>query len=498
MGPSVRRLLGSPLLAAVSALIAIGSLVFTYVTNPFSRFTIVRGTYAARFRDGVLEAVDRNDRLVVRQGTFWRMLAVYACGLHVLGTRYVRSPRSHAGTVDGVIADVHALRFDPNRLLLISGDHFTALFVRNLGVFFYPMLDRAIPGSAEDWQDRQATYLQTLGYALGVFDRQPELTTTIVATGRSAATCVNFYHYPSDTLFGMLYALAALSGIEPARPAAYGPEVHDLDTAGAAAELTRRYRYSLAHHYRAYRDQVLDPERLLVRTSLRMSGAKDITQRRSAFYDNVVLWKTTELAARLRIVEDDADFRAELKASILEAFWMPREGYFLEDLSDEGVARRYYSSDWLIVLATGFLDPADPAEREYFARSVDHVRANGIAEPFAIKYQAETRAHRQVPVVRLAVASYGGDSIWSFWGMEYIKTLVLLHRATGEGHYLDEAGRHLDAYADAMVANGGFPEVYDSDGEMLTTPFYRSIRQTGWVIGFEQAREMYRAARAAS
>ncbi|GAA3514622.1 hypothetical protein [Georgenia daeguensis] len=490
------RVLTSPLLAAISGLVALCSLVFTYVTNPFSRFTIVRGTYAARFTGGALRAVDRNDRLVVRQGPLWRALAVYACGLHVLGTRYLHSPRSDAETVDGVIADIHALRFDPRRLLLISGDHFTALFVRNLGVFFYPMLDRAIPGTEQDWQDRQSTYLQTLGYALGVFDKQPELTTTIVATGRNAATCVNFYHYPSDTLFGMLYALAALSGLEPARPAAYGPDVHELGTAGAAAELTRRYRDSLAHHYRTYRARVLDEERLLVRTSLRVSGAKDITQRRSAFYDNVILWKTAELAARLGITEDDGDFRARLKASILREFWLPEEGHFLEDLSVEGVARRYYSSDWLIVLATGFLDPADPAEREYFIRSVDHVRAHGIAEPFAIKYQADTRAHRQHPVVRLAVASYGGDSIWSFWGMEYIKTLVLLHRATGEEHYLDEAGRHLDAYAAAMVEHGGFPEVYDAEGQMLTTPMYRSIRQTGWVIGFEQAREMYRAARA--
>ncbi|WP_043501508.1 hypothetical protein [Georgenia sp. SUBG003] len=492
------RVLTSPLLAAVSALIALCSVVFTYVTDPFSRFTMVRATYTARFTDGVLRTVDRNDRLVVRQGALWRMLAVYACGLQVLGTRYLRSPRSRAGTVDGVIADVHALRFDPGRLLLISGDHFTALFVRNLGVFFYPMLDRAIPGTAQDWRNRQVTYLQTLAHALGVFDKQPELTTTIVATGRNATTCVNFYHYPSDTLFGMLYALAALSGLEPGRPAPYAPDVHELGTAGAAAELTRRYRDSLAHHYRTYRERVLDPERVLVRRSLRLSGAKDITQRRSALYDNVVLWKTAELAARLGIVEDDAAFRDDLKASILEAFWLPEDGYFLEDLSDEGVARRYYSSDWLIVLATGFLDPMAPAEREYFTRSVEHVRANGIAEPLAIKYHADTRAHRQVPVVRLAVASYGGDSIWSFWGMEYVKTLVLLHRATGERHYLDEAGRHLDSYADAMVANGGFPEVYDADGEMLTTPFYRSIRQTGWVIGFEQAREMYRAARAAS
>ncbi|MFD1504767.1 hypothetical protein FE374_11835 [Georgenia yuyongxinii] len=485
-----------PVLAMLSGGGVVLSLVFSYLTNPFTRFTIVRPTFEARLADGVLEAVDRNDRLVLRQSLFWRLLAMYTCGLYILTSRYLHSPRSAARTVDGIIADIHALRFDPDKLLLISGDHFSALFVRNLGVFYYPMLDRSIPGSAQDWQDRETTYLQTLGYALGAFAKQAELTTTIVSAGRHAATCVNFYAYPSDTLYGMLYALAALRGLEPARAASYGAEVHELHTTEAAAVLLDRYGDSLRHHYRDYRNRVLDEDALIVTPTIHLSGAKDITRRRSAFYDNVVFWKTTQLAMRLGLVADDPEFLAVLKASILDRFWLPEEGYFLEDLSPEGVARRYYSSDWLIVLATGFLDPADAREREYYARSVAHIRATGVARPFAIKYQGDTRAHRQFLVVRLAVASYGGDAIWSFWGMEYVKTLLLLHRATpwSDASYLDEARYHLEQYEAAMLEHGGFPEVYDADGGMLTTPLYRSIRQTGWVIGFEQARQMYRAA----
>ncbi len=482
------------LLAAGSSILAAGSLAFAYVTNPFSRFTIVRNTYTARFTDGRLETTDRNDALVLRQGRLWRALAYYSCGVNVLRTRYLTSPRSGADTVDGVIRDIHALRFDPDRLLLISGDQFSALFVRNLGVFYYPMLDRAVPGDEADWQARQLVYLQTVGYALGVFARQPELTTTIVATGPRSATCVNIYAYPSDTLYGMLYALAALAGLEPARPVAYGPDLHRPATAEAAADLVTRYGDALARHFTGYRATVLDPATGLVRTDLPLSGAKDITRRSSAFYDNVILWKTSQLAGRLGLVPPDREALDELKQRILATFWLPEAGHFLEDLSAEGTSRGYYSSDWLIVLATGFLDPADPVERDFFVRSVEHIRATGVAEPFAVKYHVDTRAHRQYPVVRLAVASYGGDAIWSFWGMEYIKVLLLLHRATGEAGYLDEAGRHLAAYADAMVRDGGFPEVYDGQGRMLTTPLYRSIRQTGWVIGFEQAREMYRAA----
>lgn len=483
-------------LAGVSSALALGSLAFTYVTNPFTRFTIVRGTYTARFGSTGLETQDRNDSLVVRQHPLWRAFALYSCAINVLGARYLNSPRSSAGTVDGVIGDIHDLRFDPERLLLISGDQFTALFVRNLGVFYYPMLDRSVPGSPADWRDRELVYLQTLGYALGVFDRHPELTTTIVATGRRAATCVNIYAYPSDTLYGMLYALAALLGLEPARPATYAQDVHPLDTVDEAEQLRERYGASLASHLESYRATVTDPATGLVREGLRLSGAKDITQRSSAFYDNVVLWKTRELAGRLGLVEPESEELATMKRRILERFWLPDEGHFLEDLSPEGVDARYYSSDWLIVLATGFLDPADPVERVYIERSVEHIRAHGIAEPLPLKYHTDTRAHRQYPVVRFAVPSYGGDAIWSFWGMEYVKALLLLHRHTGHAGYLEEAGRHLEAYSAAMLRDQGFPEVYDAGGRMLTTPFYRSIRQTGWVIGFEQARQMYRVAKA--
>ena len=308
---------------------------------------------------------------------------------------------------------------------------------------------------------------------------------------------MNIYAYPSDTLYGMLYALAALAGLETARPAAYADDIHPLDTVSAAADLRERYGPSLAAHFETYRDTVADPGTGLVRTDLPLSGAKDITQRSSAFYDNVILWKTTELAGRLGLITPDPDALAALKQAILTTYWLPEQGYFLEDLSPEGTDRRYYSSDWLIVLATGFLDPSDPAEREYFERSVAHIRATGVAEPFAVKYHADTRAHRQYAVVRWVVASYGGDAIWSFWGMEYIKTLLLLHRHTGRADYLQEAEQHLDDYAAAMLRDQGFPEVYDAQGQMLTTPLYRSIRQTGWVIGFEQAREMFRTAREA-
>lgn len=473
------------LVITVSALV-----VGAYLTDPFSRFTLVRHTYTAEMVNGALESIDENKKLIINQQLPLRVFAILKNGIHILSSRWHKSPASPATTVRGIIDDIYDLRFNPGKLLLTSGDHFSALFVRNLGVFYYPTLDRSLPTVEKRWHDRQIVYLQTLAYALGVFAKQDTLTTTIVPIGRHRATCVNFYAYPSDTLYGMLFALAALLGKQSAQPARYGKSSLPLDTVPAAKLLLKTYRDSLAAHYERYSAQVLDAQIGLVSTDVTMSGAKDITKRSSAFYDNVVYWKTTELAMTLGLIPRDKTKLRELKTRIIDTFWLEDAGYFLEDLSAEGKAQHYYSSDWLIVLATGFLSPENATERPYFERSIGYIQRMNIDKPFAIKYQHETRAHRQFLAVRLAVASYGGDSIWSFWGMEYIKSLLLLYRSTKDEGYLRTADHHIKKYKSAMLRDKGFPEVYDRSGKLLETPLYRSIRQTGWVIGFEQVLEL--------
>ena len=471
------------------------SLIATYLTNPFVRYSIIRLPYRAKLKAKILETVDNNDKLVVRQNIFWKLFAYYQCGVYILTTRYVSSPRAKGQTVDEIIADIHKLRYDPNKLLLISGDHFNGLFVRNLGVFYYPMLDRSLPGTLQDWHDRETVYLQTVAFALGVFQKQPTLTTTIVSMGPYAATCINFYAYPSDSLFGILYALAALSGHESAQPHAYQKTRHQLDTKEAATTLLTTYHDTLRTLYDGYRSHVFDGTTNLIKQNVHLSGAKDITRRYSAFYDNVIFWKTTQLAMTLGVIPQNNALLRKLKQTILDTFWLEDEGYFLEDLSAEGLRHNYYSSDWLIVLSTGFLDITNPKEQAYYARSVEYIQKQKIDQPFAIKYQSDTRAHRQFFIVRMAVASYGGDAIWSFWGMEYIKVLTLLAHQTSDQYHAETARYHLEAYESAMLRDNGFPETYDAKGNLLKTPFYQSIRQTGWVIGFEQARAMYQALR---
>ena len=462
----------------------------SYVTNPFSKFTLVKRPFTIQVVLGVFQAINNNHKLHIAQRWWWRLFATLKIFVHILETRYVKSERSNAATLEGIIAGIHTQRYNPHKLLLTSGDHFSALFVRNLGVFYYPMCDPRIPSDTADWHDRQIVYLQTLAYALGVFEKRPIPVTTIVTTGAYRATCMNYWRYPSDTVYGLLFALAALLGEQDAAPANYAPKLQTADTRAAALLLLEEYGDTLVQLYDHYRTTVFDEDSCLLRSDIPICGAKDITKRYGAFYDNVVFWKTTELAMRIGIIDLDQAFLRKLKKSILDTYWLEEQGYFLEDLSEEGVRDAYYSSDWLIVLITGFLDPAKKSEQHYFTRSVDYIQKAGVDKPFAIKYQSEDRGHKQFFLARMGFASYQRDTVWSFWGMEYIKTLLLLHKHTGDRSYLRAADRHIKAYKQAMLRDGGYPEVFDDKGDLYETTFYRSIRQTGWVIGFEQVLAM--------
>jgi hypothetical protein len=78
--------------------------------------------------------------------------------------------------------------------------------------------------------------------------------------------------------------------------------------------------------------------------------------------------------------------------------------------------------------------------------------------------------------------------------MEYIKSLVLLYHSTQDRRYLEAAQHQLDAYTQNILKYQGYPEVYDVTGKMYQTLFYKSVRQTGWVVNYEQAKKMVESA----
>lgn len=468
--------------------------IFSYLTNPFVRFSIIFDPQAQVVTENQQIYLSENEsNLQLRNDPFFRGLAKLKSSWHIVSSRFSGGSKAQSGSVESIINEIHQLRFDPQEPYLISGDHFSVLYPRSLGIFYHSILDPRTALNPTDWQNRQIIYLKTLAYSLNVFAQSDQLSTTIVPVGPQSVALMNIYAYPSDTLFSLLYGLQHSIDSKFIRNQ-YPFEsktTSQLESSTASEKLLQTYRASLQKHFSNYWNKVYDPETGLIKKDLLLSSTKDMAKRQSAFYDNVIAWKTHQLAQELGIIAADNLFLDQYKQRILDTFWLPEDGYFLEDLSSDAINQKWYSSDWLIAYQVGFLKPNQADDQAYLTSSVDYIRRNALDRPFPIQYHADQRPRQLHNLVRWTAADYGSTAIWSNWGMEYIKLLTALAQNTGEKQYLDLAGEYLDIYAYNIKRYRGYPEVYTKNGDFFRTFFYKSIRRTGWVVTYEEARAMH-------
>lgn len=468
--------------------------ILSVLTNPFNSRHIFRDPFLTQVEGNRIALASRYRLRTTRR--WWRRLfAYFKAAYHIFGNVYWGAQKSPPGEADQIIAHIAALRFDVRRPYLISGDHFSVFYPRSLGVFYHCLLEPNLALHRQDWENRQQIYLKSTAFALSSFAGLGELYTTVVPVSRRRVAGIAIYSYPSDTAYSILHALLVLLGKRNYHhyyPVEASEKPYSLGTVAATQKLLARYRLNLGELVNDYIDRVYDPATGLVSTGIVLSGTKDITKRKGAFYDNVMLWSTIHLARQLNLTVPDIDLEG-FKKRILERYWLEEEGFFLEDLSGESIQHHFYSSDWLVVLFTGFLNPAVPIERTYYERIVGYVQRSGMDQPFPLRYHPDDRGHRQFPLVRTFLPEYGGSAIWSFWGTEYIKALILLARYSGNTNYREQAQAHLAGYEKNIRHWQGFPEVYDSKGKMLSSWFYRSVRRTGWVINYTQAQSMLKS-----
>jgi hypothetical protein len=306
--------------------------VFSYLTNPFAKYTVVQVPFqTAVQQDGQLNVI-RESTIKLRTNQFYEIFATLKSGYHIVSNAYGKTKRANDDTVQGIIQDIHTLRFDPNEPYLISGDHFSMLYIRSLGIFYATLLDPRTALDEQDWLNRQQIYLQTTVYALEVFENAAAMSTTIVPVGASSVSLMNVYVPPSDSLYSLLYALDVMRSsrtllrLYPMNVS----EKFPLQTSSAAEETLNRYRSTLLRHYLLYQN-VIDPETGLIRKNILLSGTKDISKRQSAFYDNVIFWRTEQLAQQLGIVPENTEKLSALRESILSTYWDKDMGCFLED-----------------------------------------------------------------------------------------------------------------------------------------------------------------------
>lgn len=469
-------------LVTTSALMSVS--LWFHLTNPYAFFNLVQRPFATTVNGDGSISLHKQFQLDTHSSSLAQGVGYGKSGFLITQNAWFGSYRAPSRQADAIISDIHKLRFDPTKPYLISGDQFSVLYPRNLGVFYNSLLNPATAHNQRDWENRQRIYLQSAAYAVDAFAQEKTLTTTIVPIGarRAVLTQVHPGSVPSDTLYGILYALHALQSEQryPTHPS------YKLQTVAAAKQFTHNRRHDLNQLLDVYISQVRDPSTGLVRRGIDLASARDGAVRDSSFYDNVVLWKTLSLARSLQLREIPATELDQLRQKILTQFWDEQEGHFKDDLSVRPAAANY-SSDWLIALPTGFLAIKNPDDQHYLRRSIDFIRQHGIAEPLPIKYTA-TNQHVDAPwAVKTFVPNYGGDAIWSYWGAQYITLLGNLGTALPGSNYQDEARRHIATYRQKIEEYQGYPETFDPQGNFLQNPIYKSIRQTGWVVQFEEA-----------
>jgi len=465
---------------------------YFYLSNPFNKINIVSSIYEVVEINGDLQLIKKRDLKLISNPLI-KAIAWIKSGYHIFINVYFGGKKSVYSDVNLIKEDIYNERFNPKFPYLISGDHFNSFYPRNLGAFYIPTLDPRVDTDEKIWKDRQKIMLKSTALAIDVFSQNNQPCTTIISLGFNYYTCISIYAYPSDSIYALLFNLKAMLSSDDFK-ILYPYEKKELNllTKKTAKNLLENNKDNLKKLIDDYYEYVYDKKTGLIKKNIYLSGMKDVAKRQGGFYDNVILWRTLELANDLGIRKISKKELDSYKKRIIKAYWYDKGGYFLEDLSEDSLKNKYYSSDWLVVMFTGFLKPAIKEERFYYEKSFYYIDKYGLNRPFGLPYHKEKRGDQQYSIVRLFVNQYGNLAIWSFWGIEYAKALLITGYFSNNYSYINEARFQLDAYKKNIQKYRGFPEVYDKNGKLLKNFFYKSVWKTGWIINYHQAENIYK------
>lgn len=443
----------------------ITSSTYLLATSPYSRDSIVKSPFTTSYANGQV-TIKQNYTPHFYSGWWADLIGYYRQAVAIVWDR-IEDPKMQGTSEKDIIAQIHALRFDPSKPYVISGDQFDGLYLRNLSVFYEELLNPHTALSATDWHNRQRIALQTVAYGLSAFEQLHKPVTTLFPIAPHSTLASDVYGYPSDTMFSIMQAISQLENDPSTRP--------------ATLQLVSQYHDGLTSAYRNYLSTVRDPSTGMVKRSVHLSSARDAVNRESSFYDNVILWKTEQLATSLGIDHVQDATLDSLRSKVISTYWDGSQGHFIDDLTPGN--QHSYSSDWLIALPTGFLNPSQSDDLSKLERMSTYIDTQHLASPLPIKYTSTPEQENWV--VATFMGSYGNGAIWSYWGNLYIQLEIDLYSQTKNPLYENHTTTSLTAWDNAVIQNRGYPETLDKNGNMLTSLFYESIRRNGWVVGLE-------------
>lgn len=477
-------------------------IIYANVTNPYSKLGKTAPFYHFHLdSDGQFVLEEKKSPKFLKTPYFFNYISLQSLQamFRIAGNAWFFIEKPLPGSASEIITAIHKQRFDPGKPYIISGHHFSELYTRNLGIFYNAALDPRFAISQEDWYARQQSITATLAIHLALLKQSGKEYTTFYPIWSDVYSGVNVYAEPSDSLFAIVYTLRAMTDsnfITRLFPAIKKRPSYPLQTKQIGLELLHQYKLLLEKEIDRYLKNSINPSTGLIRKDILLSSARDQIKRESSFYDNVIAWSTTKLANELGLQIQCPDiFRKNgicdfegWKKQIIKTFWDEETGIFLDDLSSRSLAEKSFSADSLIVTSSGFLDLSQSDERDMLIRIHDYIETQGLDNPIPLKYAVKNQYDRFYPLARICATSYVGETYWSHWGMEYIKSMILLSKYNEK--YLKKAHIELKIYRKKIEKYGGYPELYDSGGSLYETFFYKGMLHTGWVVNYEQAAVM--------
>lgn len=466
-------------------LFAIGFLVRqSFITNPYNPLSEVAMPFTTLINKNNQIVLQKNTDVKVMNNWYASILRWVFSGIRIASNSWV-SEKAFAGNEQQIIAAIHKERFDPSKPYVISGGHFSELYIRNLGIFYGDILDPCIPSTQTDWIDRQRIALQTIALDLELFRQSKREPTTYSEVSSNTYTLFNVYTRASDSLYSVLDILSKLQNDQQfIQKYPKGISCHKLQTTQSANQLIQSYKPTLQRLLRQYQHEVLDPKTFLVRKNITVSSARDGIMRSSSFYDNVIAWKTFQLAQQLNISSSPLQLD-KWKQKIISTYWLPKEGIFIDQPGIKDPTY-YYSADQLMAFSVGMLDINNTDDKQKLQQIVTYTHNNKLDEPFPLRYALKDQADMLYFPVKFFDPHYMGESIWSHWGVEYIKLLLALNNK-------QLAKKYIQKYDQNIVQFGGYPELYAANGDILHELFYKSVLHTGWVIDFEEVKALANA-----
>lgn len=461
----------------IPTVLIVGFHIWLHLSNPYAAVNFVQQPFTTKLENGQITYRQHFTPRVLSD-PFSDLLGYYRQGFLIVQNTLFGGKEIKKDTPERIIDTIHTIRFDPSKPYLISGDQFSVLYARNLGVFYNQLLDPNTAHNAEDWENRQRIYLQSVLYAIEGLSQGDTPRTTLVPIGPRSMTYTTVHpgDYGSDTVYGLLYAMEMMS-----RERTSDNGTYSIQTQSSIQRILREKKQKVRHILDVYLRYVQDPETKLVRTNQKLAAARDGVSRHGSMYDNIVLWKTLSLANQLGVKATPQAELDAMKRTIKDNYWDEEKGHYHNDTKDTT-----FSSDWLLGFPTGFFSLKDPIDLQRTKRIVAFIENNGLVDPLPIKYQIGNPKHAPF-IIRHFVPDYGGEIIWSYWGAQYITLLTDLYDATKDTRYSDLAGEDIENYNRAIVRDGGFAETFTKDGQFLRIGLYKSIRITGWVVQFEHA-----------